>query len=760
MRTSSVLSCTPAALLAVTLGEFWNPTLKPCEVTVNRIPIFRRLSSSNPTFAALLSNVRYSIWSCLLRRRSLRQLIDFFVDDLHLKPSDVAILTEFGKENNSNVLASNSNKQIEKRCVIKCESNLLRYYSRHTKLLPLLYNNLNSVVELLLLLFFSNGIFMSSASTESFIIFLRHHYLSIAILSSPSSVAAKKTLGIPKIDGSLGQVQSRTLLFTCVSKANNFIRRQQLCHSAKNSSRNLVKVNQLKSSYLGVYEDLGSSTIHRLYALELLDLSSNFLFGSIPPKITTMKRLQTIKTLTVLALSQNQISGKLRDMDSLTNPHVLDLRENQLDSELPLLPEGLITVLLSKNSFSGEIPQQFDKLVQLQHLDLSFNFLQGGLPSCLSSAPDNRVVKFGGNCLSIDPKHQHQERYCKRIYKKNRQPGSKDIGVLTAVIGGVVIAMILLAYGFLVLCRRYSQRGTSEKHLLALSENSAAGFSSEIFANASFISEAAKLATQGLPACRLFSLQELKEVINNFDQSAFIGEGSMGKGLKWLERVAVLIGVAKAVHFLHNGMIPGFFNNQLKTNNILLDEHRIAKLKDYGLSMITEETEKIQAKGEGRKWQITDLQDDVYSFGFILLEALVGPLVYGRGKAFLHNELASFGNQEGLRRIVDRIVLTTCSQESLSIVISIANNCISSESMSRPSFEDVLWNLQYATQLHGCIRSKPDKRKPSTHERKLLFVFLNLASLATDFRKQWQLLQTLMESRQTGQKLKLRINLA
>lgn len=44
-----------------------------------------------------------------------------------------------------------------------------------------------------------------------------------------------------------------------------------------------------------------------------------------------------------------------------------------------------------------------------------------------------------------------------------------------------------------------------------------------------FVSEAAKLGMQGLPACRSFSLDELKEATNNFDGSAFMGEGSCGK---------------------------------------------------------------------------------------------------------------------------------------------------------------------------------------------------------------------------------------
>lgn len=66
------------------------------------------------------------------------------------------------------------------------------------------------------------------------------------------------------------------------------------------------------------------------------------------------------------------------------------------------------------------------------------------------------------------------------------------------------------------------------------------------------------------------------------------------KVLKWSDRLRILIGVAKAVHFLHTGVIPGCFNNRLKTNNILLDEHQVAKLSDYGMSIISGEIEKSE----------------------------------------------------------------------------------------------------------------------------------------------------------------------
>ncbi|XP_051140666.1 probable inactive leucine-rich repeat receptor-like protein kinase At3g03770 [Andrographis paniculata] len=196
------------------------------------------------------------------------------------------------------------------------------------------------------------------------------------------------------------------------------------------------------------------------------------------------------------------------------------------------------------------------------------------------------------------------------------------------------------------------------------------------------------------------------EYVPNGSLRSHLSEASPEKILKWSDRLSILIDVAKAVHFLHTGVIPPCPNNQLKTNNILLDEHGVAKLSDYGMSIFMDETEKTEGKGDmAKSGQVEKLQDDVYDFGFILLESLVGPNLNGKREAFLLNEMTSFSSQDGRRKIVDPIVLTTSSQESLSIVVSITNKCISPEPSSRPSFEGVLWNLQYAAQVQTAADS-------------------------------------------------------
>ncbi|KAF2538950.1 hypothetical protein F2Q68_00021016 [Brassica cretica] len=649
----------------------------------------------------------------------------------------------------------------------------------------------------------------------------------------------------------------------------------------------LTSLRVLSLVSLGIFGELPGK-IHRLYSLESLDLSSNYLFGSVPPDVSRLVKLQSlmldgnyfngsvpdtlasltnltvlslknnrfngpfpssvcrIGRLTNLALSHNEISGELPDLSKLEHLHMLDLRENHFDSELPMLPKRLVTVLLSKNSFSGEIPRHFGGLSQLQHLDLSFNHLTGtpprflfSLPSisyldlasnklggklplnlscggklgfvdlsnnrligtpprCLAGSSGERVVKLGGNCLSINSSHdQHQEFLCEEAEGKQLQ--GRKIGTLIAVISGAVLVLALVALGLVLLCVKRScccccccSRGKSvpKTRLKVLTDNSHTSLSSEVLANARLISQTAKLVAQGVPSCRSFSFEELKEATEGFHASRFLGEGSLGKLyrgtlengsyitvrclvlsrkfssqsirshldwmsklnhphllsflghctqtsgehdpaatilylvyeyipngtyrahlsescpekiLTWPDRLAILIEIAKAVHFLHTGVMPGSFNNHLKTNNILLDEHKIAKLSDYGVSAIIEENEKLETKSEphNKSKKIAKREDDVYNFGFILLESLIGPLPTTKGEAFLLNEMTSFESQDGRQKIVSPTVLTTSSQESLAIAISIANKCVLLEPSARPSFEDVLWNLQYAAQMQS-----------------------------------------------------------
>jgi hypothetical protein len=55
--------------------------------------------------------------------------------------------------------------------------------------------------------------------------------------------------------------------------------------------------------------------------------------------------------------------------------------------------------------------------------------------------------------------------------------------------------------------------------------------------------------------------------------------------LKWPQRMAITIGVARGVQFLHTGIAPGIFGNNLKMDNVLLDDSLSAKISSYNIPL-------------------------------------------------------------------------------------------------------------------------------------------------------------------------------
>lgn len=55
--------------------------------------------------------------------------------------------------------------------------------------------------------------------------------------------------------------------------------------------------------------------------------------------------------------------------------------------------------------------------------------------------------------------------------------------------------------------------------------------------------------------------------------------------LKWPQRMAITIGFVRGVQFLHTGVAPGIFRNNLKMENILLDDSLSAKISNYNIPL-------------------------------------------------------------------------------------------------------------------------------------------------------------------------------
>ncbi|XVE68520.1 hypothetical protein DITRI_Ditri09bG0074700 [Diplodiscus trichospermus] len=199
------------------------------------------------------------------------------------------------------------------------------------------------------------------------------------------------------------------------------------------------------------------------------------------------------------------------------------------------------------------------------------------------------------------------------------------------------------------------------------------------------------------------------EFVPNGTLRGCISEGLPGQRLNWTQRIAAAIGVAKGIQFLHTGILPGVFSNNLKITDVLLDQNFHVKISSYNLPLLAENrgmaaagvsSPGLRANVRGRGNH--EDKDDVQDIGVILLEILVGRPIMSVNEVMVVKDILQVSNKmddRARRSVADPTVIKECSSESLKTVMEICLRCLSNEPADRPSVEDVLWTLQFAAQL-------------------------------------------------------------
>ncbi|KAJ8573024.1 hypothetical protein K7X08_009535 [Anisodus acutangulus] len=198
------------------------------------------------------------------------------------------------------------------------------------------------------------------------------------------------------------------------------------------------------------------------------------------------------------------------------------------------------------------------------------------------------------------------------------------------------------------------------------------------------------------------------EFVPNGTLRGVISDANSAQKFTWTQRMGAAIGIAKGIQFLHTGIVPGIFSNQLKITDVLLDQNLHVKISKYNLPLLIENkkmdsgSSSSGSKGnDGRRLKY-EVKDDVYDFGVILLEIITGRTINTKNDIDVSKDIlivSLTADEIARRNIIDPAVRNECSDSSLRTLMELCIRCLSDESSERPSVEDLIWNLQFAAQV-------------------------------------------------------------
>ncbi|KAH7547456.1 probable receptor-like protein kinase At1g80640 isoform X1 [Ziziphus jujuba] len=180
-----------------------------------------------------------------------------------------------------------------------------------------------------------------------------------------------------------------------------------------------------------------------------------------------------------------------------------------------------------------------------------------------------------------------------------------------------------------------------------------------------------------------------------------------GSALTWHLRLKIAVDVARGLEYLHEHCNPPVVHRDVKSSNILLDSNFSAKLSNFGLAVTSgiENKDSIELSGtqgyvapeyisDGR---LTD-KSDVYAFGVVLLELLMGrkPIdneAPAESQSMVTWAMPQLTDRSKLPNIVDPVIKNTMDLKHLYQVAAVAVLCVQPESSYRPLITDVLHSL-------------------------------------------------------------------
>uniref|UniRef100_A0A0E0IMS3 Protein kinase domain-containing protein n=1 Tax=Oryza nivara TaxID=4536 RepID=A0A0E0IMS3_ORYNI len=180
--------------------------------------------------------------------------------------------------------------------------------------------------------------------------------------------------------------------------------------------------------------------------------------------------------------------------------------------------------------------------------------------------------------------------------------------------------------------------------------------------------------------------------------------------LEWPRRVAIAVGAAEGLSYLHHEASPHIIHRDIKASNVLLDAEFVPKVADFGFAkLIPDGVSHLTTRVKGTlgylapeyaMWGKVSESCDVYSFGVLLLELVSArrPLekLPGGVKREIVQWAAPLVERRRWERLADPRLAGRFDAAQLRAVVETAMLCTQSSAESRPAMAEVVDMLRFS----------------------------------------------------------------
>ncbi|KAG9444048.1 hypothetical protein H6P81_015388 [Aristolochia fimbriata] len=186
------------------------------------------------------------------------------------------------------------------------------------------------------------------------------------------------------------------------------------------------------------------------------------------------------------------------------------------------------------------------------------------------------------------------------------------------------------------------------------------------------------------------------------------GEVGPSSPLTWDIRMNIILGTAKGLTYLHEGLEPKVVHRDIKSSNILLDKQWNSKVSDFGLAkLLGSERSYVTTRVMGTfgyvapEYASTGMlneRSDVYSFGILIMEIISGrnPVDYSRppGEVNLVEWLKTMVSNRNPEGVLDPKIAEKPSSRALKRALLVALRCVDPDVQKRPKMGHVIHMLE------------------------------------------------------------------